>query len=315
MLFVFLFSLPATLQRTLHIWSLRLLPPARKGLLKGLIDVISFGYDVLGFWGLANVSPFRFLMPPPPPPPCVPAVRKRQRDGVTDDPAASYSTTAAQGKLSFSFSEIPNSWRFHLWSCLLHEMASSLEEWGRRPICISPLVEVTNMFFLYMFFLVFPLFLLSTCVPGPACYGCVLCCRFIWYLPSLGCGLDSPLTWGSSMGFRFVLLSPLSPAFCFHYVLTGFQEVVCKKTKAEDASGLVPYGGDSSDEEEDRPHSSKTWLLTPALSYCPGHMQTQGPTFSIYTGLQPLKRKNPPSLGHDIVPVPCSSIHLHVTPF
>lgn len=32
-----------------------------------------------------------------------------------------------------------------------------------------------------------------------------------------------------------------------------------KKSKvAEDASGLVPYGGDSSDEEDERTHSSKT---------------------------------------------------------
>lgn len=39
----------------------------------------------------------------------------------------------------------------------------------------------------------------------------------------------------------------------------GVQEEVCKKSKVdEDASGLVPYGGDSSDEEEERTHSSKT---------------------------------------------------------
>ncbi|XP_041838332.1 KH homology domain-containing protein 4-like isoform X2 [Melanotaenia boesemani] len=40
----------------------------------------------------------------------------------------------------------------------------------------------------------------------------------------------------------------------------GVQEDECvKKTKVkEDASGLVPYGGDSSDEEEERTHSSKT---------------------------------------------------------
>lgn len=51
--------------------------------------------------------------------------------------------------------------------------------------------------------------------------------------------------------------------FClaiFYYALTDFQEVACKKKSKvdEDASGLVPYGGDSSDEEEDRTHSSKT---------------------------------------------------------
>ncbi|XP_029952679.1 KH homology domain-containing protein 4-like [Salarias fasciatus] len=40
----------------------------------------------------------------------------------------------------------------------------------------------------------------------------------------------------------------------------GVQEEVCeKKVKVSvDASGLVPYGGDSSDEEEERTHSSKT---------------------------------------------------------
>lgn len=40
----------------------------------------------------------------------------------------------------------------------------------------------------------------------------------------------------------------------------GVEEEVCeKKSKVdEDASGLVPYGGDSSDEEEERTRSSKT---------------------------------------------------------
>lgn len=83
------------------------------------------------------------------------------------------------------------------------------------------------------------------------------------------------LTWGSSMGFLLVLFPfslssspPLSlsclPSFCFCLSifivpLTGVQEELCeKKSKVdEDASGLVPYGGDSSDEEEERTHSSK----------------------------------------------------------
>lgn len=87
-----------------------------------------------------------------------------------------------------------------------------------------------------------------------------------------------PLTWGSSMGFLLVFfpfsLSLFIPApvffclppsfyFClsiFIVPLTGVQEELCeKKSKVdEDASGLVPYGGDSSDEEEERTHSSKT---------------------------------------------------------
>ncbi|KAK2853809.1 hypothetical protein Q5P01_006470 [Channa striata] len=50
---------------------------------------------------------------------------------------------------------------------------------------------------------------------------------------------------------------PVSVTSCSAAV--GFQEVLCKKPKVDgDASGLVPYGGDSSDEEEERTHSSKT---------------------------------------------------------
>lgn len=80
------------------------------------------------------------------------------------------------------------------------------------------------------------------------------------------------------MGFLFVLFSPSLPLFiptlvsllsstffvlfCLHFycALTGVQEELHeKKSKVdEDASGLVPYGGDSSDEEEERTRSSKT---------------------------------------------------------
>lgn len=48
--------------------------------------------------------------------------------------------------------------------------------------------------------------------------------------------------------------------YFFTVPLTGVEEEVCvKKTKVSiDTSGLVPYGGDSSDEEDERTHSSKT---------------------------------------------------------
>lgn len=65
------------------------------------------------------------------------------------------------------------------------------------------------------------------------------------------------------MGFLFpsppTLVSVLL-SLHFYYALTGVQADQCmKKSKvAEDASGLVPYGGDSSDEDDERTHSSKT---------------------------------------------------------
>lgn len=52
----------------------------------------------------------------------------------------------------------------------------------------------------------------------------------------------------------------VSLSFSLAPSLTGVPEDAHgKKFKAvEDAAGLVPYGGDSSDEEEERTHSSKT---------------------------------------------------------
>lgn len=158
------------------------------------------------------------------------------------------------------------------------------EEW--RPVWNLPLVKLTNMLFLYMFF-VFPLFSLSTCVPGPACYGCVICCRFIWYLPSPWLWIKTNSKTTANMGllngfpFCFLLLLCLPPSlfsfslahishlsstslsiflFFLYCALAGVQDEVCeKKPKVfSDTSGLVPYGGDSSDEEEERSRSSKT---------------------------------------------------------
>lgn len=71
--------------------------------------------------------------------------------------------------------------------------------------------------------------------------------------------------------FLFFSCSYLPPFFYFslslsiflfflYCALAGVQDEVCeKKPKVfSDTSGLVPYGGDSSDEEEERSRSSKT---------------------------------------------------------
>lgn len=57
----------------------------------------------------------------------------------------------------------------------------------------------------------------------------------------------------ASVAVAPVVVAPVAAPFD---VLEGVCE---KKSKVdEDASGLVPYGGDSSDEEEERTHSSKS---------------------------------------------------------
>ena len=154
--------------------------------------------------------------------------------------------------------------------------------WGRsgRPVWISPLVEPSNTVFLYMSFCLSLVFSLNMCPRTCLFWMCaVLPFDLISSPPWLWIKRTQkpPLTWGSSMGFLFVLLLCLSPSLfaslslshvSFLLVsslflccaLTGVQEDVCeKKSKVDkDASGLVPYGGDSSDEEEERTHSSKT---------------------------------------------------------
>lgn len=89
-----------------------------------------------------------------------------------------------------------------------------------------------------------------------------VCCGAVSFDLSPGCGSYEIKNYCSKtpqwVSFYFFFPPPLS--LCFYYIHTGVQEEQCeKKSKgAEDASGLVPYGGDSSDEEDERTHSSKT---------------------------------------------------------
>lgn len=83
----------------------------------------------------------------------------------------------------------------------------------------------------------------------PFCFLLLLCLPLLFSLFLL---LISP---------TFLLLLSLSIFLFFLYcALAGVQDEVCeKKPKVfSDTSGLVPYGGDSSDEEEERSRSSKT---------------------------------------------------------
>lgn len=151
---------------------------------------------------------------------------------------------------------------------------SPTEEWGRSGDLCRSLIGRTNWPAVLVYVLSFPLFSLSTCVPGPACYGCVICCHFIWYLPSPAVDRWDPkllLTWGSTMVSLCLFCPPsFTPSFPlplnFSCNLPGVQDEFreTKPKMEEDALLLVPYEGDSSDEEEERTLSSKTdsrsWL-------------------------------------------------------
>ena len=219
---------------------------------------------------------------PPPPPVFVapgPVARKRTRDEVTEDPASLPMSTASMGMWFFISKHFDSlsTWMILLWSCLVHEVASPpMEQLGRSgDLCESLHWWNSLTCSSCICFFVFPLFFSLNMCPGRSCNGCVLCCRFIWYLPLPWLWIKRTQKTAAYMGlfngfpFCFVLslhssLFLLSFAFSlslhFYSPLIGVQEEVSvKKTKSnEDASGLVPYGGDSSDDEEERTRCSKT---------------------------------------------------------
>lgn len=175
---------------------------------------------------LSSGSFGRVLMPPPPPLFVAPGpvARKRPREATVEDRLSLPISTASTGMHFF------HSWSFVRISviicvfqcCLLHKMASPpMRDWGRsgRPVLHSHWLNQLTCFSCICF-LSFPCFLSRHAPPGPACYGCVLWCHFIWSLPWLWIIRNQKLllTWGSSMAFLF----PLYPHPCLSSLVSPF---------------------------------------------------------------------------------------------
>lgn len=130
-------------------------------------------------------------------------------------------------------------------------------EWHLPPLCRSgvgvgtcvtlSLVDLTDLLFLYMFFLSSPCFLSQHAPPGPACCGCALRCRFI-RSPSLAVDHANSkllLTWGSSMAFLFLFspLSPPHPCLCFLTPLQAFKSNARRSPRWLMHQGWFPMEG------------------------------------------------------------------------
>lgn len=141
-----------------------------------------------------------------------------------------------------------------------------MEEWGSGDLCERLRWPNSLTCSSCICFFVFPLFSLSTCaVDVPVLDVCSAAVSFDIF-SSLPPALDQITAfagapqWVSSLFLS--LVSPPRPHLLFSILRlppTGAQEEVCvKKNKlSEDSSGLVPYGGDSSDDEEERTRCSK----------------------------------------------------------
>lgn len=286
-------SHPAALQRLLLLRSLHFLPPAlgRKELQKGLwIDLISFvcysfllcgvnsdSFPTPGFSCLLHRRPsarsllllqekgrgkaWRTVRP-------VHAVTPGSRVCMNSFPPILRNPDISSVELSVAWNGIS-------------PLGGMGEEW--RPVWPFQLVEPTDTLFLYMFFVSLFFFSLSL--------NMCLWTGLLWTCDVLPLRIkptkNPPLTWASWLGFLFHFVRLLCPpplstpdslsltspnslpaclslfvslSFSLAPSLTGVPEDAHgKKFKAvEDAAGLVPYGGDSSDEEEERTHSSKT---------------------------------------------------------
>lgn len=218
-------------------------------------------------------------MPPPPPTFVVPApvTRKRPRDAGTEDTASQPIKTASMGTV---FLDLLRLGEHFLVRCM--KWIPPVEEWGRSGDLYDSLIGRTNWPAVLVYVLCLSLcFLSQHASPDLPVMDVWSAAISFDIFPPLAVDHWNPkllLTWGSTMGSLFVcslplsLPSPPSPLH-FYWDLSGVQEELCeKKSKVEeDASGLVPYEGDSSDEEEERTLSSKTdqsWL-PPVLSQPP----------------------------------------------
>lgn len=237
----------------------------------------------------------RILMPPPPPTFVIPAPvsRKRPREAAAEDPVGVPSKAPSMGMLSpigrFLFE---THYLHYLVRCI--KCIPPAEQWGRSGDLSECPLGGTNWRAVLVYVLCLSLcFLSQHARPDLPVVDVWIRCHFIWYLPSrlwitgtLNSCLHGAPQWvlslfALSLSF-FSPFFPPDPSFFFSRNLPGVQEEL-RETKPkveEDALGLVPYEGDSSDDEEEErtlgsKKDSRLWRVavvspptrTPSLSH------------------------------------------------